>query len=138
VVPVGVEPPDAASDGRPSVDPLRYQTAPVRPAEPRPTPTAATAGEWLTVKARYKAPEGDRSDLITMPVRNGRAVRHLPFAAAVAEFGLLLRASNYDPARWDRLVRRAEQVEPPPSVSAASGESFRELVAIARSLARHR
>jgi Ca-activated chloride channel family protein len=136
VVPVGVEAPGSGSDDRSSVDPLKYQPGPERPAQPRPTSTAGTAGEWLTVKARYKAPEGDRSDLITMPVRNGRAVRHLPFAAAVAEFGLLLRASNYDPARWDRLVRRAEQVEPPPSVSAASGESFRELVAIARSLSR--
>jgi hypothetical protein len=69
-----------------------------------------------------------------MPVRSGRNVRHLPFAAAVAEFGLLLRAGSHDEARWDRLVRRAEQIEPPATVSAASGESFRELVAIARSL----
>ncbi len=139
VVPVGVRTPDVSSDDRPSVDPLRYQSEPERQAPPRPASTAAnpaTAGEWLTVKARYKAPEGDRSDLITMPVRSGRTVRHLPFAAAVAEFGLLLRAGTYDDARWDRLMRRAEQVEPPPSVSAASGESFRELVAIARSLQR--
>ena len=99
---------------------------------------AATAGEWLTVKARYKAPEGDRSDLITMPVRGGRTLRHLPFAALVADFGLLLRSDRYDEARWDRLLRRAEQVEPPASVSAASGESFRELVAIAKGLSQKR
>jgi Ca-activated chloride channel family protein len=136
VVPVGVNSREAESGERASVDPLKYQPAPERPAQPRPVAAAGTAGEWLTVKARYKAPEGDRSDLITMPVRSGRAVRHLPFAAAVAEFGLLLRAGDYDEARWDRLVRRAEQVEVPPSVSAASGESFRELVAIARSLSR--
>jgi Ca-activated chloride channel family protein len=134
VVPVGANAPGVAADERPSVDPLRYQSAPERPPQPRPAPTAGTAGEWLTVKARYKAPEGDRSDLITMPVRSGRNVRHLPFAAAVAEFGLLLRAGSHDEARWDRLVRRAEQIEPPATVSAASGESFRELVAIARSL----
>jgi Ca-activated chloride channel family protein len=134
IVPAGVESPDEVSGDRPSVDPLKYQPAPDRPVQPRPAATAATNGEWLTVKARYKAPQGDRSDLITMPVRSGRAVRHLPFASAVAEFGLLLRASHYDAARWDRLLRRAEQAEAPPSVSASSGESFRELVAIARSL----
>jgi Ca-activated chloride channel homolog len=140
VVPVGVDARDVESGERASVDPLRYQSAPERPSQPQPRPAAgaATAGEWLTVKARYKAPEGDRSDLITMPVRSGRSLRHLPFAAAVAEFGLLLRAGDYDDARWDRLLRRAEQVEPPPSVSAASGESFRELVAIARSLSQKR
>jgi Ca-activated chloride channel family protein len=136
VVPAGVDSRDVESGERASVDPLKYQPAPERPAQPRPTAAAGTAGEWFTVKARYKAPEGERSDLITMPVRSGRAVRHLPFAAAVAEFGLLLRSGDYDEARWDRLVRRAEQVEPPPSVSAASGESFRELVAIARGLSR--
>ena len=137
VVPVGVDSRDAESGDRASVDPLKYQPAPERPPQPRPVAAVAgTAGEWLTVKARYKAPEGDRSDLITMPVRSGRSLRHLPFAAAVAEFGLLLRSGNHDEARWDRLVRRAEQVEPPPSVSAASGESFRELVAIARGLSR--
>jgi Ca-activated chloride channel family protein len=138
VVPVGVDSRDVESGARASVDPLKYQPAPERPPQPRPAAAASTAGEWLTVKARYKAPEGDRSDLITMPVRSGRSLRHLPFAAAVAEFGLLLRTSNYDEASWDRLLRRAEQVEPPPSVSAASGESFRELVAIARSLSQKR
>jgi Ca-activated chloride channel family protein len=136
VVPVGVESPDAAADGRPPVDPLRYQAAPARPPQPPVVASAATDGEWLTVKARYKAPEGDRSDLMTLPVRSSRAVRHLPFAAAVAEFGLLLRAGSHDAERWDALARRADRIDPPPSVSASSGESFRELVAIARSLAR--
>jgi Ca-activated chloride channel family protein len=141
IVPVGVEVSEAGSPERPSVDPLKYQTEPDRPTPPRPAPTTlagATNGEWLTVKARYKAPEGDRSDLIAMPVRSGRTVRHIPFAAAVAEFGLLLRADHFDEARWDRLVRRAEQIEAPASVSAAGGESFRELVSIARSLSRRR
>ena len=139
VVPVGVETRESVSDDRPSVDPLKYQSGSERPAPPRPTTAVAgSAGEWLTVKARYKAPEGERSDLITMPVRGGRSVRHLAFAAKVAEFGQLLRGEGLDEARWDRLRRRAERAATPASVSAASGESFRELVAIARGLARRR
>jgi Ca-activated chloride channel family protein len=138
IIPVGV-----AYDGidrggpRPEVDPLRYQQPPA-PAQPRPVTTGtAQTGEWLTVKARFKAPEGERSDLITVPVRTAAGrVRHLPLAAAVAEFGLLLRGGGYERARWDALAQRVGELEMPASFAADRGESFRELVAIARGLVR--
>jgi Ca-activated chloride channel family protein len=138
VIPAGVNEPVNADD-RPEVDPLRYQTAAPRPApaaQPRP---AANGGEWLTVKARYKQPEGERSDLISMPVQPRANVRpqHLPLAAAVAEFGLLLRDAPQNADRWTALERRAEQLTVP-SAQSADVSGFKELVATARALARTR
>lgn len=53
--------------------------------------------ELLTVKVRYKLPEGDKSQLIEVPFLNEgkRGGSELKFAAAVAEFGMLLRDSKY-------------------------------------------
>ena len=70
VIPVGVEnPDDARTPGRPAVDPLKYQPAPqmIRPATPAKV-DAGRVNEWLTVKVRYKAPEGEQSDLIVHSV----------------------------------------------------------------------
>lgn len=56
-------------------------------------------GEWLNMKIRYKAPDSDESRLCSYPVTED-AYREQPgedfyFAAAVAEFGLLVRDSEY-------------------------------------------
>jgi len=82
VVPVGVT--VSTSD----VDPLKYQR------ETRPT-RAAASGELLTVKVRYKAPDGDTSRLLTRVVMNTPASMsaNVGFASAVAEFGMVLRGS---------------------------------------------
>jgi Ca-activated chloride channel family protein len=82
IVPVGV-PLDA-----PSVDPLKYQR------EPRDA-RAAGAGELLTVKVRFKEPDGDTSRLLSRVLTNHPAPMtvNLGFASAVAEFGMLLRES---------------------------------------------
>jgi Ca-activated chloride channel family protein len=73
----------------PGVDPLKYQT----PAQP-----ANGSDEWLTVKMRYKQPDGDVSKELSS-VLSGSAEKPLSedfrFAAAVAEFGLVLRDSPY-------------------------------------------
>jgi Ca-activated chloride channel family protein len=84
IVPVGTE------VDVPGVDPLKYQ----RPATPAP---GAARDELMTVKLRYKAPDGDVSKLMTVPVKNNRPTELSPnvgFAAAVVEFGLLLRESQ--------------------------------------------
>ena len=56
-------------------------------------------GEWLTLQIRYKEPESDRSELCTYPVTEDAYTKHptedFYFAAAVAEFGLLVRDSEY-------------------------------------------
>ena len=139
VVPVGVDHPRDREEDRPAVDPLKYQT-PSRPTIVRPAATTlrpAANGEWLTVKVRYKQPEGETSALITHPVRAGGRVVHLPLASAVAEFGLLLRDRPRDDERWAALARRVERLVVPAAI-AADVDGFRELVATARGLARLR
>jgi Ca-activated chloride channel homolog len=139
VIPAGVDN-DAAIDERPEVDPLKYQPN-ARPSQAvidQPAPRQPNpSGEWLTVKARYKAPEGDRSDLISLPVqpRANARLQHLPLASAVAEFGLLLRDAPGHTERWAALERRVEQLTVPAAQS-ADVNGFRELVATARALVR--
>jgi Ca-activated chloride channel family protein len=83
LVPVGAE--------QPLVDALKYQL-------PKQRPGSATS-EVLTVKLRYKAPQGSTSQLLTQPLAGAavpivQASADQQFAAAVAEFGLLLRQSE--------------------------------------------
>ncbi len=71
-----------------SIDPLKYQTTQVAAAAP--------PGEAMTVKIRYKAPDGDASTLMTTAVANRtQSIPELGFAAAVVEFGMLLRDSEF-------------------------------------------
>lgn len=77
----------------PKIDPLKYQT-------PRELARAADGDELLNLKLRFKRPSNDRSELVVYPVQNaplefGQATRDFQFAAAVAEFGMLLRNSRY-------------------------------------------
>ena len=141
VIPAGVRS-SGDVDDRPEVDPLRYQTG---DRQSRPAPPVATtrpnipADEWLTVKARFKMPEGDRSDLVTLPVRAQAVGRtqHLQLASAVAEFGLLLRDAPHNTERWAALERRVNALTVPQS-QAQDTDAFRELVAIAKGLSRSR
>ncbi len=56
-------------------------------------------GEYLTVSVRYKQPDGDVSNLLTYPVtedaRTEQMSADMQFAAAVTEFGMLLRGSAF-------------------------------------------
>jgi Ca-activated chloride channel family protein len=75
------------------VDPLKYQ----KPARVR---KVVESDELLTVKVRYKAPDGNESQLLEFPVvdtgkRLARASTDFKFAAAVAAFGMLLRDSPH-------------------------------------------
>jgi Ca-activated chloride channel family protein len=77
----------------PNVDPLKYQNEAA-------LAVPAKGPDLLTLKLRYKEPEADRSDLLEFPVVDGGAnlaltTEDFRFAAAVAEFGLLLRDSQY-------------------------------------------
>jgi len=133
IVPVGTD--TEVVEDRPSVDPLRYQPAPeTRPAVDR-TPSVVLAEEWLTVKARYKDPESDTSELISRSLAgDAGSGAHLRLAAALAEFGLLLREDRpASMARWDALVARVRRVEAPEGFSSETRE-FGELVEIARGL----
>ncbi len=82
------------------VDPSKYQ------ATAAPTPASDT-DELLTVRLRYKRPDEDASVPFEVPVKDAGeafddASGDFQFAAAVAEFSLLLRRSQYAPkANWD-------------------------------------
>lgn len=134
IVPVGVEAADDDDTNRPLVDPLRYQPAPERRQVRQP---ASPNQEWLTVKVRYQEPEGRTSRLIERPVGPVAGVRaqHLPFAAAVAEFGQLLRDPRVERGRWDALVRRLERMMVPAGRAADRTEVL-ELVTLAAGLSR--
>jgi Ca-activated chloride channel homolog len=76
----------------PPVDPLKYQVAISSP------PT--TNAEMMTVKLRYKLPDGLTSRLIIVPVidrdqHSGEMSRDFRFASAVASFGMVLRGCEH-------------------------------------------
>jgi Ca-activated chloride channel family protein len=90
------------------VDPLKYQAT----EPPAPPARKTNATELMNIKVRYKAPEGDTSKLLEFPVTNanGRMTPNLGFAAAVAEFGMLLRRSEYKgSATWSHLLSFARE-----------------------------
>jgi Ca-activated chloride channel family protein len=84
IVPAGVE------IDAPSVDPLKYQ-APPQPAR------SASPDELVTVKLRYKAPDGETSRLLSTTLRSQPQplTANLGFASAVAEVAMLLRGSKH-------------------------------------------
>ncbi|MGE3408351.1 MAG: YfbK domain-containing protein, partial [Pirellulales bacterium] len=112
---------------------------------------AAAEGDLLTLKLRYKLPDGDTSTLLEFPVKDagaayGAASGEFKFAAAVAGFGMLLRRSPFagnlsfdavkelategkgaDPhgyrAEFLDLVARANALQPPPPAAAAPAET---------------
>ena len=86
----------AGSDERiPSIDPLKYQSN-----KERVSVENDHSGEYLTIKLRYKKPDGNTSILLDKPVRGvvknlDNASDNLRFAAAVSEFGMILRNSEF-------------------------------------------
>jgi Ca-activated chloride channel homolog len=96
IVPAGTGAVDPSAS-IPPVDPLKYQAQ--NSSSAAQTDTKGSQ-EMVTVKLRYKKPEGDRSELTERSfVDNGSkfetASPDLKFAAAVAEFGMILRDSQY-------------------------------------------
>ena len=89
VIPTGIE-----SNFSASVDPLKYQ------AQTTPKVVPNNSKELMTIKLRYKKPDGAKSQLIEKPILDGqrsleKTSTNFQFSAAVAEFGLLLRDSEY-------------------------------------------
>lgn len=84
VIPVGVD-----SEFMKNIDPLKYQQ--------KSNPIAMDSDELLTVKFRYKEPDGDKSRLISEVVKNevARPSENLNWTMAVTGFGMLLRDSQF-------------------------------------------
>jgi Ca-activated chloride channel homolog len=100
IVPQGEPVPGAGK-----VDPLKYQ----KPSE---TSRASRGGELMTIKLRYKQPDGDLSQKMeaVVPAAVTPLGANLGFASAVAEFGMLLRKSRHaGDASFARVVRRARE-----------------------------
>ena len=103
VVPAGVE-------LTPPVDGLKYQKPAERPAR---LVELTDSREMLTLKLRYKAPDGDVSRLEEQSFKDsGGSINEAPedirFAAAVAEFGMILRGSKFrQNANFDSVLRLA-------------------------------
>ncbi len=99
VVPVGAAPVAVANDS------LTYQQVTVRS-------TASRSSELMTVKLRYKDPNGTSSRLLSTPVldRGERGSPDLQFASAVAAFAMVLRNSEYKgQASYDLVLRLARE-----------------------------
>ncbi|HKM20796.1 MAG TPA: VWA domain-containing protein [Lachnospiraceae bacterium] len=72
--------------------------------------------EWLTVSVRYKEPDGNKSKLIEEPVTGekytSRNSDDFLFAGAVAEFGMVLRESEYqEDASLEHVLRTLAQTD---------------------------
>ena len=85
--------PAGSEENTGSIDPLKYQQ---NQEKVRPDLSA----ELLTIKLRYKHPDGKTSTLYEEPVKgkllgNKATSESFRFSAAVAEFGLILRDSQY-------------------------------------------
>jgi Ca-activated chloride channel family protein len=102
IVPAGEPAPSGA------VDPLKYQ----QPVEPPARTIATNSNELTNIKVRYKAPDGDASRLLEFPVREAgqTMTSNLGFAAAVAQFGMLLRRSEFHgEATWQNTLALARE-----------------------------
>ena len=139
LIPVGA--PVGANKG---AEPLRYasnQKVAIEQIQAEPVRQGALS-ESLVVKLRYKEPTGDTSRLIEFPTVDtglafGAASNNLRFAAAVAEFGMLLSESSYrGNTTYDEIAETAAAV----INSDAKGyrAEFLELVRLARDLTNDR
>lgn len=91
---------------KPSVDPLRYQNSQIN---------STLMNELLTVKFRYKAPDGDVSQLIERNLTYKSTTKtsdNFRFSAAVAGFGMLLRNSEFKGTLlFDKVIQMASQAK---------------------------
>jgi Ca-activated chloride channel family protein len=101
IIPVGVK-----SEFIKDVDALKYQK--------KQNTGASNSGELLTVKLRYKKPDGDKSILLSTVVKNSDtqwqgSSENFRFSAAVAEFGMLLRKSSFkSDANYEQVINLAK------------------------------
>ncbi len=87
---------------------LKYQ-------ETKINPEAFESPEVMTIKLRYKNPDGDKSRLIETPVKDEgipleKVSDDFRFSAAVAEFGMLLRDSEFKGSTdFESILKLAQQ-----------------------------
>jgi Ca-activated chloride channel family protein len=103
IVPAGIK-----DDYSVSVDPLKYQKTDMKVAQ-------SSSDEMLTIKFRYKQPESMVSKLSQVVVSDNpeelnKTSGDFKFAAAIAEFGMLLRDSQFkQKSTFDQAISFARQ-----------------------------
>jgi Ca-activated chloride channel family protein len=101
IIPHGVHIDTSLSD----IDPLKYQT----PNDP----VNNYNSELMTVKLRYKNPDGNKSHLLSQVIKISDSTElsdNLKFAASVASFGMLLRDSKFKgESTFDMVLELAKQ-----------------------------
>lgn len=102
IIPSGIESAYLAK-----VDELKYQ----KTTEPT---SASQSDELVTIKLRYKQPDSETSRLFEVPVRDthtpfARTSDNFRFAVSVAEWGLLLRKSEFKgTATYEQVIQTAQ------------------------------
>lgn len=105
VVPAGTPLPTTST-----VDPLKYQQT---ATQPEPAQKSKIETDLLTLKLRFKQPDGDKSVLREFPLTDSGATwekssTDFHWAAAVASFGMLLRDSPHrGNATWESVTELA-------------------------------
>lgn len=109
VVPHGV-----IQETAPAVDPLKYAPSKAAADEKAEVKVTGSSNELLTLKVRYKRPDGDKSDKLEVALKNearefSQASNDFKFAASVAGFGMLLRDSkNKGDLTYEQVISIAE------------------------------
>lgn len=129
IVPVGVE-----SEYLKEIDKLKYQTE-------KDLSDAAKSDEMLTVKLRYKDPDAIKSKLLEKIISSKQSLfdntsDDFRFAAAVAQFGLILRQSAFKgSANYGKVIELAKKAKG--NDEEGYRAEFIQLVKIAKTLDRN-
>ncbi|TFH22295.1 MAG: DUF3520 domain-containing protein [Bacteroidia bacterium] len=105
--------PAGSDEALKSIDALKYQAYGEEKAKPAEV-KADSKAELMTVKLRYKQPDGNTSTKVEIPVK-GKVLEldetsdNFRFSASIAEFGLILRNSQYkEDASMDHVIALAK------------------------------
>lgn len=105
--------PAGSDESLKSIDPLKYQSS----SETRKATEEVRAdlsAELMTLKLRYKKPDGNTSTKVEIPVKGNvldleETSDNFRFSAAIAEFGLILRNSQYkEDASMEHVIAMAK------------------------------
>jgi len=105
--------PAGSSEALKSIDPLKYQNRENKKSKPIKV-EADPKAELMTVKLRYKQPDGHTSTKVEVPIK-GKVLDledtsdNFRFSASIAEFGLILRNSQYkEEATMEHVIAMAK------------------------------
>ena len=105
--------PAGSDESLKSIDPLKYQSSREKTKATEKV-RADLSAELMTLKLRYKKPDGNTSTKVEIPVKGNvldleETSDNFRFSAAIAEFGLILRNSQYkEDASMEHVIAMAK------------------------------